>query len=620
MAMNWEKEVSESSAMYQGHPRQFFSLNHASFEIEDIYFDGNATSQLNDKKYLPEFIKHINKMVLKTAENDRMANLSNTEMKAMMLVASNDKKNAKTSGDYRLLPDEAICGICNTVYRISEGKRCEHETFTRVEQNTMIAYCDVCGRVEPFMYSSNLNKTCSVCGGRKSKLLRYKKDDPSSYRVGCTNCSHTESLIFYNCNHNGNTRISEKGRFVPKTVRAGAIRHAVVHTVIDSVGSDGKSKDESMRFSKDFSLLFGGDVSETKLSHPLVKVGLMKNQEFWNLKKNLDVLEDELLDEKPRQDWKYDDWTRFLRTWIGRVAEFVRKHDNLQEAKNRYGLNTVRDLLDNLPDDDENDFDEDRFSEPSSDDDVGVPKVTKWTTLLSLVEERQKTLKRFGLTEISHVANIRMIEGLLGWISGSTRKDRIIFDTYRRDGKNIVLVRDYLTEALIFRFDRLRLIHWAMENELVGMDELEMRGIDAKDPNSYRLFLAACPKAQQEIQKMMHTFSHLVMQVSDEYTGLEIQSISEMLDVENARLILFSKNNINCGGFQSAFENDMIFWLDRTLELTRDCPQDPACMMDEGGACNACCMVPEFVCYDFNQNLDRAALTGEERYKVGYLK
>ena len=45
--------------------------------------------------------------------------------------------------------------------------------------------------------------------------------------------------------------------------------------------------------------------------------------------------------------------------------------------------------------------------------------------------------------------------------------------------------------------------------------------------------------------------------------------------------------------------------------LAKECPQDPACLRDEGGACIACLFVPEFVCGNFNNDLDRDCLVGD---------
>ena len=69
---------------------------------------------------------------------------------------------------------------------------------------------------------------------------------------------------------------------------------------------------------------------------------------------------------------------------------------------------------------------------------------------------------------------------------------------------------------------------------------------------------------------------------------------------------------MDTGGLEYTYDNHMSDWLSRMEELAHDCPQDPGCMEDEGGACNACLMLPEFACKNFNQNLDRSSLVGEK--------
>ena len=42
-------------------------------------------------------------------------------------------------------------------------------------------------------------------------------------------------------------------------------------------------------------------------------------------------------------------------------------------------------------------------------------------------------------------------------------------------------------------------------------------------------------------------------------------------------------------------------------------------MIDEGGSCNACSYVPEFVCEQFNQDLNGSTLVGGPQFETGYL-
>jgi hypothetical protein len=112
----------------------------------------------------------------------------------------------------------------------------------------------------------------------------------------------------------------------------------------------------------------------------------------------------------------------------------------------------------------------------------------------------------------------------------------------------------------------------------------------------------------------------MLMQQSTVHTGLDIQSLSEKIYPAIASVFIYATNPINIGGLESTFDIDLQNWLKKMVELSSDCPQDPSCMLDEDGACNACSFAPEFVCTFFNQDLDRSTLVGKsKRYEWGYL-
>jgi hypothetical protein len=113
----------------------------------------------------------------------------------------------------------------------------------------------------------------------------------------------------------------------------------------------------------------------------------------------------------------------------------------------------------------------------------------------------------------------------------------------------------------------------------------------------------------------------MLIQESSVDTGLDIRSISEIIFPKNASIFLYSTNSINIGGLEYIYEYNLKNWFQRVKEIAEDCPQDPACMIDENGACNSCCYLPEFVCCNFNNDLDRSTLVGNsDRFKRGYLE
>ncbi len=128
---------------------------------------------------------------------------------------------------------------------------------------------------------------------------------------------------------------------------------------------------------------------------------------------------------------------------------------------------------------------------------------------------------------------------------------------------------------------------------------------------------ANCNKA---VNTLLHTYSHMLIQQSTIDTGLDIQSISEKIFPNIGSIFIYSTNSINIGGLEYTYDYHLEDWFSRVKELATDCPQDPGCMIDEGGACNACSYIPEFVCFNFNQDVDRSTLVGgSDRFVKGYL-
>ena len=65
------------------------------------------------------------------------------------------------------------------------------------------------------------------------------------------------------------------------------------------------------------------------------------------------------------------------------------------------------------------------------------------------------------------------------------------------------------------------------------------------------------------------------------------------------------------------FEHEIINWFENIRFDIKECTLDPRCL-DERGACFSCMYIPEFVCYNFNQLLDRDVFLGKHRFKKGF--
>lgn len=232
-------------------------------------------------------------------------------------------------------------------------------------------------------------------------------------------------------------------------------------------------------------------------------------------------------------------------------------------------------------------------------------------------------LKRFGLKEIMHVANFNMVQAVLGTIKGSTRRDPLLFElifTGSGDSRRpTTFLREFLTEGILFHLDYGKILEWAEANKMHIDESLQINLDDNNEEILYRSLITYNNKFKDAVYTLLHTYSHMLIQQSTINTGLDIQSLAEIIYPKTGSFFIYSTSSINIGGLENTYHYHLEDWLNRTVDLASDCPQDPACMIHEGGSCNACSYLPEFVCANFNQNLDRSALIGGPRYTRGYL-
>lgn len=93
--------------------------------------------------------------------------------------------------------------------------------------------------------------------------------------------------------------------------------------------------------------------------------------------------------------------------------------------------------------------------------------------------------------------------------------------------------------------------------------------------------------------------------------------MGEKIFPKSAAIFIYSTSSINIGGLQFIFEHEIINWFENIRFDIKECTLDPRCL-DERGACFSCMYIPEFVCYNFNQLLDRDVFLGKHRYKKGF--
>ncbi|NKQ38950.1 MAG: hypothetical protein HF967_05690 [Methanosarcinales archaeon] len=624
--------IQENSCFFQGHAGQFFSRKFGKFLSFRITYNINDfKDDFNTEKYRAKFSKLINQNIaLRMQDGGDFHSIYPEDIKIKAIKLVDDVNEEGFCGQFQIHPPTAICikDGCNHYFELKEGRKCEHKNTDPWEQFTFLAFCDVCGRLLPLHYITNIKNDCKKCG-EKNSLTKLKwsegKDNIGAYKVKCKKCHNEVGLYFYECDHIIpktkeclSTQNKKKFRGVP--ARAGAIVHPFVISIPDiSKDGDDKSnrKTKEKLLSESFTYFFGYEVEESKLSIPEFKDLMIKKEEFWNLKKIQsefkDICDDLSLNITEYSQLNQNDFSIIINRIIKAAKSSIDDGANEDNIKKKYGIDFIEKSLKSI--------NEIEFSE----EDLQCENLNN---LINQEKEEPKcksnnyknNLNKLGLKKVIHHSNLTMIQALLGIIEGSTRKNPRLFRTIETGKLNhkkpTVFVRKFNTEGILFQLDYEKILKWLCENEIIDTNSL------SADLDSHMQFrsLHNDGNCKNAITTLLHTYSHMLIQQSTINTGLDVQSLSEIICPLAGSIFIYSTNSINIGGLEFTYDYHLEDWFGRVKELAEDCPQDPGCMIDEGGACNSCSYIPEFVCCNFNNNLDRSTLVGgSDRFKKGYL-
>jgi len=633
MTYDFVHSVAENSCFFQGHVGQFFSRKFGKFlSFMITYNQSDFGDDFNTEKYRPVFSKLINqKIALRIQDGGNFHGINPEDINIKTIRLIDDVEEEGFCGHFKIYPPTAICTKdgCNQYFELKNGRKCGHEDTDPWEQFTFLAFCDVCGRLLPLHYMTNINNDCNKCGG-KSTLTKLKwtrgKDNIGSYKVVCKRCGNSSGLYFQKCNHDKGTRSNQPHkRFTGVPARAGAIVHPLVITIPDlskdDVGTFGRKTLERL-LSESFISFFGYEVEESKLNLPEFKDLMLKENEFWNLQKIKSEFED-VCDDLPLDITDYSQLnqksfsiviSRILKNAKSRIEDGAVE----ENIRKRYGINFIDKSLKSVK--------EIEFSE----NDLQCANLINSTSRKKeeptcKSNNYKENLNKFGLEKVMHYPDLTMIQALLGIIEGSTRRNPVLFRTIETGKQNhkkpTVFVRNFSTEGILFQLDYEKILQWLHENRIqIGASSDVLPLVSADSYTHFRSLLLNDENCKNAVKTLLHTYSHMLIQQSTIDTGLDIQSLSEIICPYTGSFFIYSTNSINIGGLEFTYDYHLEDWFSRVKELAQDCPQDPGCMIDEGGACNSCSYVPEFVCYNFNQDLDRSTLVGgSDRFIKGYL-
>lgn len=532
-----------------------------------------------------------------------------------------DETISEFGGVFSIFPLTFVCKKCGDLQYISRKnirrfdpskcirKRCDGE----YEQLSIMLYCEICGNIRPFHYTK---------GDKPVRLVRKSKDSIATWKVQAEGeelldifrltCEHKNPYDFVTPYKKKEIISNAKSKAVrPLTVTEGSIYIPVAETNIDiPTSSDINLKD------LEYILIA---ISLDKFAF-LKDIGIPENlktiQGFYQAYHN-DSIKELAFKTDPsfigkNKDVQEELWRK--RYYIDRIEEIS---EDLKKTYPSSEIETIREL---------NDF-------AALIGKLGIEEIKSMSynqylkSIPNIIihqnreAEFEKIKKEYNLEDIIYTPSITLINSCYGLIHGINKffepgfKPHFepIWKTQRDPNKGFYAFSyPYKTEGIIFKLNKQEICQWLYDNKIIA--EIPKNSSEITD------FFSSLKEKEDSykiIRTLLHTFSHLLMRSSSLYTGLDLQSYGEKLFPTSAATFIFSTSSINIGGLQFIFEHEVFNWFEDIRFDVRECTLDPNCIKDKG-ACFSCMYIPEFVCCNFNQYLDRDVFIGKVRYKKGF--
>ena len=546
------------SALFRAVNDSMFINDRLSNKIVWLSNDKNKT---NFEIYNKERLKLILFKEIKSLYNDRInahnlkltrlsdSDINNFLIEQFYLVDDNEYA---TSGLYEVFPKTFRCEKCDD-FRIFANdeewakfdvNKCRVQgcggSYTQVP---FVGFCETCGEI------SSIFHNCDEHGHNHLKLIRKDINAPGTWKIRCTECDKEMDMMNF-CNHRKNS-LSDKDitKLRPINVNQGGIYRSIVKTTIDIPEYD-ESKDIDI-------ILLGAYLH------------------YWDkyfddaddLEDN-EIIEDIIyylnkLDEYPTEKDRKRAIRRDINPKTFEKGEKI-KNDVL-ELKKEYDF-SYSELNDYF-------ILKERFSEDEDNSNVNFYEIVKNDK--EKLKDYAKLKMDFGIEDVTYIPDIHMISSSIGVIKGINKSDENVaphFEPHwksRRDkDKFNSFSFPFETEGIMFDLNKEKLVDWIFANS----DKTNDKNIS---PEEFLFELEEDSEEYENLKTLLHTFSHILINRSSLYTGLNSDSCGELLFPKAGAFLIYSTSNINIGGFSFVFENSLFKWFDNVKLEVYDCVFDP---------------------------------------------
>ena len=536
---------------------------------------------------------------------------NDTEIVKFRLVKDTDREKGDYSGEYMIFPRAFVCSECgDLIYKaqwkelsIFNPRRCrKNGCVGKYEQVSIVLFCEECGKIKPLRYR------CPKHGYDDIRLIRGKKDSLVTWKVVCQKCLEKRirepiDIFWLTCDHRGYKKISgdeEKTKLKPLTIKEGGVYTPVTTTLVDI------PQTESIDLNNLEYILLGlylgefneiSDKIENKVSIEEMEsyIRTYKDKNIKNLLFSNDPSFKGIKLEEKEIKWKKNFFVDIIERVVRKLNDEYRFVD-----------------LENF-----NDYFAVLNKEPKKYNEYIANLDDEQKHLLELSFQELKT--RYGIEDIKYIPSINLVTSCIGIINGINKfYDRNfiphfspIWESKRKD-KMIIYAYPFETEGILIDLNKIQVCNWLSKNDLIG--EIPS---DSSRAKNILLKIKEGSEGYRALKELLHTLSHALIRRSSLYTGLDSDSCGELIFVNSAAIFVYPTSNTSIGGFEFVFEHSLRDWFGGIEFEVKECTFDPACIA-ERGACFSCLYLPEYVCKELNQYLDRDVFIGKERYNVGY--
>ena len=257
---------------------------------------------------------------------------------------------------------------------------------------------------------------------------------------------------------------------------------------------------------------------------------------------------------------------------------------------------------------------------------------------LGVIQNKSDILKvneQYGIANAQVSQDIEIITSTFGYTRKVKDPEKVSnggilnLKPFRNEqNKNIVYCSVLETEGIVIELDKKKILGWLYENKVISQEnmpdmeaELSIKkwfieniksdkitpfsDLDMENPEM---------KITYYVYNLIHTISHALLKNAGILSGLEKNSLSEMIFPNLATIFIYANTTqgIPLGALSGMFEQNYKSFIIQAEDIMGRCVFDPICMDRDNGSCSACTQLSEISCCHFNKDLNRKLLIGHK--------